>query len=108
MAIAGEVRLKVTPEQLQTKAQVTTDNIAQLKTVFENIGSIVARTQNYWIGEAGDLHRRLYTDEREQIEELFARLSEHPADLEQIAQTYLNVEKVVENISLELPGDVIS
>lgn len=108
MAISGEVILKVTPEQLQTKAQVTTNHINQLKTAFENIGNIIARTQNYWIGEAGDLHRRLYTDEKDQILEMFARLSEHPADLGQIARTYLNVEDVIENIAMELPGDVIS
>ena len=39
MAISGEVILKVTPEQLQTKAQVTTNHINQLKTAFENIGN---------------------------------------------------------------------
>lgn len=108
MAISGEVVLKVTPEQLQAKAQETKNNISQLKTVFDNIGGIMARTQNYWIGEAGDLHRRLYTDETDQIQEMFARLSEHPADLEQIARTYLDVEDAVENIAMELPGDVIS
>lgn len=108
MAISGEVVLKVTPEQLQTKAQVTKDNIKLLQTVFDNISSIMARTQNYWIGEAGDLHRKLYTDEKDQIQEMFARLSEHPTDLEQIARTYLDVENVVENIAMELPGDVIS
>lgn len=108
MAISGEVILKVTPEQLQAKAQTTKDNISKLKTSFENIGSIVARTQNYWIGEAGELHRRLYTDEREQIAEMFARLSEHPTDLEQIANTYLGVENVVKNLAAELPGDVIT
>jgi len=108
MAILGEVILKVTPEQLQTKAQTTKDDIAKLRSVFEEIGSIVARTQSYWIGEAGDLHRKLYTDENEQIQEMFARLSEHPKDLEQIARTYLNVEDVVEDIAMELPGDVIS
>ena len=102
MAISGEVILKVTPEQLQAKAQVTRTNIGQLKTVFDNISRIMARTQNYWIGEAGDLHRRLYTDEADHIQEMFARLSE------QIARTYLNVESVAENIAAELPGDVIS
>lgn len=108
MAISGEVVLKVTPEQLQTKAQTTRNHISQLKTVFDNIGNIMTRTQNYWIGEAGDLHRRLYTDETDQIQEMFARLSEHPADLEQIARTYLDVEAATENIAMELPGDVIS
>ena len=108
MAISGEVILKVTPEQLQAKAQVTKDNIKLLQTAFENISSIMARTQSYWIGEAGDLHRKLYTDENDQIQEMFARLSEHPTDLEQIARTYLDVENVVENIAMELPGDVIS
>lgn len=108
MAIAGQVVLKVTPEQLQAKAAVTKDNIGKLTGCFERISSIINRTGNYWIGEAGDLHRKLYTDENDNIQEMFARLSEHPTDLEQIAGTYLNVENEVENIAMELPGDVIS
>lgn len=108
MAISGGVTLKVTPAQLRTKAQETKNNIAKLTTSFENISRIIARTQNYWIGEAGDLHRKLYTDESEQIQEMFARLSEHPADLEEIAKTYMDVEAAAESIAMELPGDVIS
>lgn len=108
MAITGQVVLKVTPEQLQTKAATTKENIARLTDCFERISSIISRTGNYWIGEAGDLHRKLYTDENDNIQEMLARLSEHPTDLEQIARTYLNVENEVENIAMELPGDVIS
>lgn len=107
MAILSDVSLKVTPEQLQAKAQDTKNNIAKLKTSFDNIDTIITKTQGYWIGEAGDLHRKLYTDEKEQIQEMFARFLEHPTDLEDIAKTYLDVEDVTESIAMELPGDVI-
>lgn len=108
MAISGQVVLKVTPEQLLAKAETTKNNISKLSGSFEKISSIIEKTKNYWIGEAGDLHRKLYTDENEEIQEMFARLLEHPTDLELIAKNYLNVEDVVENLALELPGDVIS
>lgn len=108
MAIAGQVMLKVTPENLLVKAQETTRNISKLKTVFSNLAGIIARTNSYWLGEAGDLHRKLYQEEKDNIEQMFARLSEHPRDLEQIARTYMNVEDVVEQMANELPGDIIS
>lgn len=108
MAISGNIVLKVTPEQLLTKAETTKANISSLTASFERISSIIERTRNYWIGEAGDLHRKLYTDEKDQIQEMFARLSEHPADLEKIAKNYMDVEDNVEELAMELPGDVIS
>lgn len=108
MAIAGQVMLKVTPEELVVKAQETIKNISKLKTGFANLESVIARTNGYWIGEAGDLHRKLYQDEKENIEQMFARLSEHPKDLEQIAKTYMDVEDAVEQLANELPGDIIS
>lgn len=108
MAIAGQVMLKVTPEDLAVKAQETTNNISKLKMRFSNLANIIARTNSYWIGEAGDLHRKLYQDEKENIEQMFARLSEHPRDLEQIAKTYMNAEDVAEQLASELPGDIIS
>lgn len=107
MAISGQVTLKVTPEQLRTKAQETKSNIAKLTNSFDTISNIIANTKNYWIGEAGDLHRKLYTDEKEHIQEMFARLNEHPVDLEQIALNYIGVEAKVEALAQELPGDII-
>lgn len=107
MAISGQVTLKVTPEQLFTKATETKDNISKLTDTFDTISEIIENTKSYWIGEAGDLHRKLYTDENDKIQEMFARLKEHPADLEQIANNYIGVEKKVAAIAQELPGDII-
>ena len=108
MAISGQVILKVTPEILQTQAQTTTNNITKMKAEFDKIETIITRTGNYWIGEAGDAHRKVYTDEKADIQEMLARLSEHPTDLEQIANTYLQVESEVKELAQELPGDIIS
>ncbi|MBO5030829.1 MAG: WXG100 family type VII secretion target [Lachnospiraceae bacterium] len=108
MAVSGQVILKVTPEQLLTKAQTTRNNISNLTAGFERIGSVVEQTKNYWIGDAGDLYRRIYIEESGQIQEMLARLLEHPSDLEKIAKNYMDVEDTVEEIALELPGDIIS
>lgn len=108
MAISGQVILKVTPENLLTQAQATKNNITKMKAEFDKIETIITRTSNYWIGEAGDAHRKVYTDEKANIQEMLARLSEHPADLEQMARTYLQVEGEVKELAQELPGDIIS
>lgn len=108
MTISGQVILKVTPEQLLTKAETTRNNISNLTAGFERIGSIIEKTKNYWIGDAGDLYRKIYIDEGEHIQEMFARLLEHPSDLEKIAKNYMDVEDAVEELAMELPGDIIS
>lgn len=108
MAISGQVTLKVTPKNLLVKAQETRKNISRLRTKFSIFESIMDRTGSYWIGEAGELHRKRYQDEKEHIEQMFARLSEHPADLEQIAKTYMDVEDKAVRMASELPSNIIS
>ena len=39
--------------------------------------------------------------------QILRRLSEHPADLREIAQTYTSVELKVQEIAVDLPGDVL-
>lgn len=108
MAITGEVQVKVNPAVLYEKAQSVSKSITSMVSYFEQLERIVNRTSYYWIGEAGDLHRNIYQEQKPQIEEMIKRLKEHPADLMAIAQTYDNVEAAVKSIAAELPGDIIS
>ncbi len=76
---AGQVSFKVTPEILT----------------------------EYWIGEAGEMHRNMYRDLEDDIEEILKRLGEHPVDLVAIAQKYSDVELKIQQEIQELPGDII-
>lgn len=108
MAISGAVELLVTPEILHQKATEVETHVKAMKTRFDNMKALVDKSNGYWIGEAGDMHRQNYADQVESIEQILRRLGEHPGDLRVIAQTYSATElKIEEAIIQELPGDVL-
>lgn len=104
--LAG-AHIKVTPEVLSDKSGQVLKCVNNMANTFQQLETVVNRTSYYWIGEAGDLHRKLYNQQKSTIDEMMQRLREHPRDLITIAQIYSNVEKEVESIAIELPGDVI-
>lgn len=108
MAIKGDVHIKVSSTVLNGKAQSVSKSIANMANCFEQLEAIINRTSYYWIGEAGDMHRKIYQDQKPQIEEMMKRLREHPNDLVAIAQTYDTAESAVQSLASELPGNVIS
>jgi WXG100 family type VII secretion target len=107
MAIVGGTTIKVNTQVLLNKADDADNSINQMKNCFEELEKIINRTSYYWIGEAGDKHRNIYNSQKDTIDEMLKRLKEHPRDLKTIAQQYESVEMAVQEISNELPGDVI-
>lgn len=108
MAIMGNVEIKVSTAALASKAQTVSKSVTNMANCFENLGRIIDRTSYYWIGEAGETHRRIYREQKPKIDEMMKRLKEHPADLLTISQTYESAESEVQAIAAELPADVIS
>lgn len=103
----GMVMLKVTPEILVSKADEVLKDVNSIKQAMESIRQKVEGTNAYWLGEAGELHRRLYNEQKENIEDMMRRLAEHPRDLKLIANNYMTTEKEVENIANALTDNVI-
>lgn len=108
MAIMGDVQIKVDPAVLVSKAEAVSGSIGSMEQYYSELERIVSRTSYYWIGEAGDMHRNIYKEQKAQVEEMLKRMREHPADLTAIAQTYENVESQLQSLAAELPGDIIS
>lgn len=107
MAVGGDIFIKVKPEVLVEKSREVSAGIRKMADCFNDLERIINRTSYYWIGEAGDMHRRLYQEQRENVDEMMRRLKEHPEDLLTISQNYVQTEQAVEAISNELSGDVI-
>jgi hypothetical protein len=106
MAIIGQVNIMVNTQLLINKSNEVTNSILQVEKSFESLDTAINRTAYYWIGVAGDNHRKIYNDQKYIIEEMLNRLKEHPKDLLAIAGIYDDASK---NKSLkELPGDVIT
>lgn len=108
MEIIGNVHIKVNSAVLNSKAQAVSGSVANMANCFDALERAVNRTSYYWIGEAGDVHRKMYKDRKPQMDEMIRRLKEHPADLLTIAQAYESAEAMVQSFAAELPGDAIS
>lgn len=99
--------IKVEPEILKAKAEAVQVRITEMKKSFDAIENTLRKTQNYWIGEAGDAHREMFNKTQDEREEIFKRLLEDVADLNTIAAQYITTESAVKQIAEELPSDVI-
>lgn len=106
MALAS-VNIKVTPEELYLKAESVHKKVMKTQKYFEEISNVIGNTKSYWIGDAGEYHRKAFEDKKEDIENILNCFKEHSADLQIIAQQYSDTElKITETISV-LPDDVI-
>ena len=103
----GDIILKETPERLKEKADQVSQEIRAMTDAFEELAAVIFRTSHYWIGEAGDHYRTLYTDHKEEIEETLKRLGEHPGWLLQKARIS-EQEEWSEEQPAPLPGDIIA
>ena len=99
--------LTVDPDVMRSKAVVVQGKIKEMQTAFEALENTVRKTQNYWIGEAGDAHRDFFFNHKEEIEEIFKCLSEDVTDLNQMAMVYTEANNEAKEMAEELPADVI-
>lgn len=106
-SLGNDATLKVTPEAMRQKATAVDHHIAKIQQEFETIRVLIDRTKGYWIGEAGDIHRKKYKEYDPDIEQILKRLREHVQDLNKMADVYADTEREVQEIAESLPADVI-
>ncbi len=103
----SDLAFTVTPEALYQKSEEVQTAINSMRNEFDSIKSIMSRTSSYWQGEAADTYRKNYTNYEPDIQEIFARLSEHVSDLNNIAGQYVEAENKAQSIAETLPDAVI-
>ena len=101
MAIQGQ--LLVTPERLQEQAGIVRAELSEMQRYFEELERLMSGTAVYWIGDAGDTHRRLYTGKLQKIDEIIRRYREQVTDLEVMAGVYREAEAAAANFADTLP-----
>ncbi len=107
MPIGGGISFKVKTEVLVEKSQEVSASIRKMAACFDDLERMINRTSYYWIGEAGEIHRRLYQEQKDHVDEMMKRLKEHPEDLLAIARNYVQTEQAAEAVADGLPGDAI-
>lgn len=103
----SEIEIKVTPEVLEKKAQEVTAAINQMERCFDQVQNLVARTRYYWVGQAGEIHRELVTEKKEDMEQIIKRLKDHPDNLRKIAGTYRVTESEQAEQSMAMSSNLI-
>lgn len=105
--MAAVINLKVTPEQLQQKARDVSEAVSKMKNDFNSLNTAINSTHHYWIGQAGDLHRKLYNDRVSDVNEILQLLGRYPTDLLKMAGIYTQTEDQNKAIATSLSSNVI-
>ncbi|MDD2980432.1 MAG: WXG100 family type VII secretion target [Hespellia sp.] len=103
----GQINIRVSPEVLSQKSEAALTRITSIKGHVDQMEQAVTRSKNYWIGSAGDTHRRAYNEFRNDIQKSILRFEENAKALQMIAQNYLNEESEAVVMAEELPSDAI-
>lgn len=105
--MSEEFMVKISTGQLATASGDINGKVNALKAAFEEMTEAINRTNGYWLGEAGEAHRKAYLQMQPHQEEALKRLREQGNDLAQIAGIWEAAEQEVKELGLTLPDDVI-
>ena len=97
MALTGQII--VTTEQLRTQANVVRQELGNMQSQFDHIKGLIDGSSGYWIGEAGDAHRKQYTSRISSVEEM--------KDLEEMAGVYEIAEQAASSAADSLPMSLL-
>lgn len=89
------------------KADRVSGAISNVERLLDEIQAIVTRTSGYWTGEAADWHRKMFTDEKDEMGIILRRLKEHPENLRLMAMNYERVEGKAASQNQQLRNDYI-
>lgn len=103
----ADFMLKVTPQQLKTKAGEIQNQISSFENSWKQITQIVSNSKGYWVGDASNAHQKAFQQCQDDVQHIIKRLKEHPQDLMQMAGVYEEHEKAAASLAAALPGDVI-
>jgi WXG100 family type VII secretion target len=93
----------VTTEELTAAAATLSTQLTKVQNCFEKMNATMSASASYWVGIAGDAHRKLYTDQKSAIAEILARYQEHISDLNEMAGVYSAAERDTEAQAEGLP-----
>lgn len=104
----AEAIIKVDTDVMVKKASEIKNQVKEIQRNWDTIKTAVSNTKAYWEGAASEKHVNMLEKEKEEVEEVIKRLSEHPDDLFQMAEIYVSGEEANETTANELPIDIIS
>ena len=105
--MATGIQLKVTPEELKSKANEIKTQITKIEADWNKVSTLIDNSKSYWEGDASDMHRKSKKNIEADAQSVIKRLKEHPEDLMNMAGIYLETEEKAKQIANSLPDDII-
>ena len=99
--------LLVSPEEMTKAASALSTQISNMDECFRQMKTTMQQTVSYWVGEAGEAHRKLYEKQIEKTQEIIARYNEHVKDLNAMAGVYSEAEMKATSLADELPTSTL-
>ena len=88
-----DIKMNVLPNELDIKAQEAATAIFEMEQLLANVQDTVNRTEYYWNGEAAEINRKVFLEQKEDMEAILSRLKEYPETLRKVANTYRETEE---------------
>lgn len=105
--MSEKMRLRVTPETLERKAEEFRTVVREIQSHFDRIQSTSLKTKGYWQGDAGNRDRESFASYQDDISFIMRRLEEHPTDLLSMAGIYRSAEADVVSTNMKLKTNEI-
>lgn len=88
-----DIKMNVLPNELDIKAQEAATAIFEMEQLLANVQDTVNRTEYYWNGEAAEINRKVFLEQKEDMEAILSRVKEYPETLRKVANIYRETEE---------------
>lgn len=104
----GSNTLRVETEVLKQQSEEVENAISQLQGIFDDIETVIFAIDTYWEGDGAEMHKKVYRERMEAVDEIYKRFRENVNDLREMAGIYENTETINKSEAEVLPSDVIA
>lgn len=102
-----DAMLKVTPEKLTETAQEFSSTESNIRTLSEEMISIVESMKPIWQGEAATGFANRFAALSDDMNRLYAMVRKHADDLTEMANEYIQAETESENLASGLATEAV-
>lgn len=99
--------ISVDPSVLLSASDDIQYKTSTIERTFSELQSKVQETSSFWMGEAAELHRRLFLDQVSAMETVIRQFKEQSENLKKISGNYGGAQAAAESAVEELPDNVI-
>lgn len=99
--------LKVSPEKLQEASGEFSTTGGQMKTITDEMMSIIDSLKGIWEGEASTSYNVKFHSLQEDMDKLYRMVKEHSEDLNQMATEYIQAENANREMGDGLTAGVV-